>query len=54
MRKFAIIVGFAAICITFGQFLLAPLFLTERVDGATGLLLPTGLFTIAIAAVMRK
>jgi hypothetical protein len=54
MRKVAIFVGFAAICVAITRFLLAQLFLDERVDGATGLLLATGLFTIAIAAVVRK
>ena len=40
--------------VALGRFLLAPLFLAERADGATGLLLAAGLFTIAIAAVVRK
>jgi hypothetical protein len=48
MRKVIIFLGFAAICVA-----LAPLFLTERAAGATGLLLAVGLFTIAIAAVVR-
>jgi hypothetical protein len=47
MRKVIIFLGFAAICVA-----LAPLFLTERAAGATGLL-AVGLFTIAIAAVVR-
>jgi hypothetical protein len=54
MRKVAISLGFAAVCAAFGRFLFAPLFLAERADGATGLLLAAGLFTIAIAAVVRK
>jgi hypothetical protein len=54
MRKAAIFVGFAGMCVAISRFLLAQLFLTERVDGAIGLLLATGLFTIAIAAVVRK
>jgi hypothetical protein len=54
MCKFAIFVGFAAICIAFGRFLLTPLFSAESVDCATGLLHATGLFTIAISAVVRK
>ncbi|HEY1863444.1 MAG TPA: hypothetical protein VGG77_07090 [Roseiarcus sp.] len=53
MRKFAIFVGFAAICIAFERFPVAPLFLAERVDGAIRILLAIGLFTIAIAAVVR-
>ncbi|HEY1884738.1 MAG TPA: hypothetical protein VGG86_01650 [Roseiarcus sp.] len=54
MRKAAIFVGFAGMCVAISRFLLAQLFLTARVDGAIGLLLATGLFTIAIAAVVRK
>jgi hypothetical protein len=54
MRKVAISLGFAAIFGAFGRFLFAPLFLAERADGVTGLLLAAGLFTIAIAAVVRK
>ncbi|HZC94660.1 MAG TPA: hypothetical protein VE267_00755 [Bradyrhizobium sp.] len=54
MRKAAIFLGFAGMCVAISRFLLARLFLTERVDGAIGLLLATGLFTIAIAAVVRK
>jgi hypothetical protein len=54
MRKVAISVGFAAMWVAISRFLLVGLFLAERVDGAIGLLLATGLFTIAIAAVVRK
>jgi hypothetical protein len=54
MRKVAISLGFAAIFVALGRFLFAPLFLAERPDGATGILLAAGLFTIAIAAVVRK
>jgi uncharacterized membrane protein len=54
MRKVAIFVGFAALCVAISRFLLARPFLAERVDGAIGLLLAMGLFTIAIAAVVRK
>jgi hypothetical protein len=54
MRKVAISLGFAAIFGAFGRFLFAPLFLAERADGVTGLLLAAGLFSIAIAAVVRK
>ena len=54
MRKVAISVGFAAMCFAISRFLVARLFLAERADGAIGLLLATGLFTIAIAAVVRK
>jgi len=54
MRKVAKFVGLAVGCTATVTFLLAPLFLAERVDGAIGLLLATGLFTIAIAAVVRR
>jgi hypothetical protein len=54
MRKVWLSLGFAAVCVAFGQFLFAPLFLAERTRGATGLLLAAALFTIAIAAVVRK
>jgi|HubBroStandDraft_4_1064222.scaffolds.fasta_scaffold349142_2 hypothetical protein len=35
MRKVAISPGFASIFLAFGRFLFAPLFFTERADGAT-------------------
>jgi hypothetical protein len=54
MRKVAISLGFAAIFVAAGRFLFAPLFLAGRADGATGILLAAGLFTIAIAAVVRQ
>jgi hypothetical protein len=54
MRKVAISLGFAGIFVALGRFLFAPLFLAGRADGATGILLAAGLFTIAIAAVVRK
>jgi hypothetical protein len=54
MRKVAISLGFAAIFVALGRFLFAPLFSAERADGATSLLLAAGLFTIAIAAAVRK
>jgi hypothetical protein len=54
MRKIAISLGFAAIFLALGRFLFAPAFLTERADGATRILLAAGLFTVAIAAVVRK
>ena len=37
MHKAAMFVGFAAICVAITRFLLAPLFLAERIDGAIGL-----------------
>jgi hypothetical protein len=54
MRKAAISVGFAAIFLALGRFLVAPAFLAERADGATRILIAAGLFSIAIAAVVRK
>jgi hypothetical protein len=54
MRKVAISLGFAASFIAFGGFLVSPVFLAERAAGATDILLAAGLFTIAIAAVLRQ
>jgi len=54
MRKVIASLGFAAVCVALARLMFAPLFLSERADGATGLLLGAGLFTIAIAAVVRK
>lgn len=54
MRKFIVFLGFAAIDAALARAAPAPLFLAERPDGATALLLAAGLFTIAIAAVVRK
>lgn len=51
MRKGVLFLSFAAVC---GAFPLAHLFLHGRASGATGLLFAAGLFTIAIAAVVRK
>ncbi len=54
MRKFIVFLGFAAIDAALARAAPAPLFLAERPDGATALLLAAGLFTIAIAAVVRN
>jgi hypothetical protein len=54
MRKVAISSGFAAIFVALGRFLFAALFSADRADEATGVLLTAGLFTIAIAAAVRK
>jgi hypothetical protein len=54
MRKVAISLAFAAIFVALGRFQFVPAFLAERADGATRVLLAAGLFTIAIAAVVRK
>jgi hypothetical protein len=53
VRKLMASLGFAAVCVALARLPFATLFLTERAKGATGLLL-AGLFTIAIAAVVRK
>jgi hypothetical protein len=54
MRKVAICLGFTAIFAAIGRFLFAPLFLAGHADRATGILFAAGLFTVAIAAVVRK
>jgi hypothetical protein len=54
MRKLVLSLGFAAVCVALARLSFAPLFLAERADGATGLLLAAGVFTIAIAAVHRN
>ena len=54
MRKVVISLGFTTIFAALGRFQFAPAFLFERADGATRILLAAGLFTIAIAAVVRK
>ncbi len=54
MGKVARSLSFAAIFVALGRFLIARAFLAERADGATRILLAAGLFTIAIAAVVRK
>jgi len=51
MRKVVLFLGIAAVC---GAFPLARFFFGERASGATGFLFAAGLFTIAIAAVVRK
>jgi hypothetical protein len=54
MGKVAISLGFTAIFAALSRSLFAPAFLAERADGAIGFLFAVGLFTIAIAAVVRK
>jgi hypothetical protein len=54
MRKLMASLGFAAVFVALARLMFAPLFLAERADGATGLLLGAGLFTIVIAAVAPK
>ena len=54
MRKSMVSFGFADVCVALGRLIFALLFLAECAEGATGLLLAAALFTIAIAAVVRK
>ena len=54
MRKLVISLGFAAIFLALGRFLFAPLLPGGHADRATGILFAAGLFTVAIAAVVRK
>jgi hypothetical protein len=54
MGKLVLSLGLAVVCVALARLAFAPLLLSERADGATGLLLAAGLFTIAIAAVVRK
>jgi hypothetical protein len=54
MRKLMASLGFAAVCVALAGLVFAPILLAEHANGATGLLLGAGLFTIAIAAVVRK
>jgi hypothetical protein len=54
MRKLALSLGFAALSVAAARLAFGPLLLAERADGPTGCLLGVGLFTIAIAAVVRE
>lgn len=54
MRKVRLSLGFAVVGVACGRFLFAPPFLSGPPSGGAGLLLAAGLFTIAIAAVVRK
>jgi hypothetical protein len=54
MRKFMASLGFIGVGSPLARLAFAPLFLAERPDGATGLLLGAGRFTIAIASAARK
>ena len=54
MRKLMASLGFAAVCVALARLMFARMFLGEHANSATGLLLGAGLFTIAIAAVVRK
>ena len=54
IRKLMASLGFAAVCVALARLMFAPLFLAEPANVATGLLLGAGLFTIAMAAAVRK
>ncbi len=53
MRKLVLSLGIATLGVALLRIALAPLFLAETADRATVLLLASGVFTIAIAAVIR-
>ena len=53
MRKLMLSLGIAAMSVALLRVARAPLFLAEPADRATVLLLASGVFTIAIAAVVR-
>jgi hypothetical protein len=52
--KVAISLGLPPFCVAFGRFLFAPRFLPDGADGTTSFLLAASLFTITIAALVRK
>jgi hypothetical protein len=54
MRKIVTSLGFAAMFAALGRFLLSPLFSAGHPYSATGILLAAGLFTVAIAAMVRE
>ena len=54
MRKIVTSLGFATVFAALGHFLPAPLFSAGHADRAIGILVAAGLFTVAIAAVVRK
>jgi len=54
MRKLMASLGFAVVFVALARLMFAPLFLAEPANVATGLLLGAGLFTIAMAAAVRK
>jgi hypothetical protein len=54
MRKVLTSIGFAAVFAGLGRFLFAPLFSAGHTDRATAIILAAGLFTVAIAAVVRN
>jgi hypothetical protein len=54
MRKVVTSVGFAAVFAGLGRFLFAPLVSAGHANRATAILVAAGLFTVAIAAAVRK
>jgi hypothetical protein len=54
MRRFMLSLGICALVAALGDVILGPLFLAEPADRAIALLFASGLFTIAIAAVVRR
>lgn len=53
LRKFMLSLGTAAAALALARLIFAPLFLAAPADHATALLLAGGVFTIALAAVVR-
>jgi hypothetical protein len=53
MRKLILSLGISSLSVALLRIALAPLFLAEPADRATVLLLASGVFTIAVAAVVR-
>lgn len=54
MRKLMASLGFAVVCVALARLALATPYLADRANDAIGLALAAGLFTIAIAAAVRK
>jgi hypothetical protein len=54
MRRILLSLSIVAFIAVLADVTLAPLFLAERLDRAIALLLASGIFTIAIAAVVER
>jgi len=54
VRKLMAFLGFGAVFVALAWLMSAPFFLAERANGATGVLPGAALFTLAIAAIVRK
>ncbi len=54
MRKLILSLGLIALTAALARLFFGPLFLADAADPATALLFASGLFTIAIAAVIRR